>query len=535
MLAATLGVGVVEAGPGDQVTRYPLPASSSFPLADVQPSVAVGIHGDFVLVWASQVQGLDQGIYGRRFNRDGVPLGSQFRVSQAHMTISFGDGTPVVAMDADGDFVVVWLAADATSGTPVLSLLGQRFKRTGEPEGAVFTVNTLAHTPRPDGPVIAMDDDGDFAVAWIAADPDLDHASTFVRRFSAAARPQGNEFRVNWISSAANFGALFPKIAMSASGSFVVIWRQNETGTRNAMLGRRFNASGVAQGAEFIVANGQRSGVGADLATAMDATGDFVVAFNRLARPGAGDLGIFARRYSALGVPQGAEFQVSRGGRLPFTGEIAAAMDIDGDFVVAWIANHSAVGFQALLHIRLFRASGVPVTSDRQFAFTSGPGWSGSAEPRQPTVDMDGQGNFVTAWQQFGPNPDGNISADGGTSSENIFFQRFGGPEDIRPACSGFIASRVGTVGSDVITGTPEEDVIQALSGSDAIFGRGGDDVICGASGNDQLFGEGGSDRLYGGGGDDVLDGGAQQDFCDGGNHVNADTALGCENSTAVP
>jgi hypothetical protein len=148
---------------------------------------------------------------------------------------------------------------------------------------------------------------------------------------------------------------------------------------------------------------------------------------------------------------------------------------------------------------------------------------------------MDGGGNFVAAWPQFGPNPDGSISPDGGTSSENIFVQRYAGPEDARPACSNFIASQVGTAREDVITGTPGNDVIQGLSGSDAISGRGGDDVICGGSGGDQLFGEAGNDRLLGGSGDDVLDGGAQPDFCDGQNHVNADTALDCENVANVP
>ena len=228
-----------------------------------------------------------------------------------------------------------------------------------------------------------------------------------------------------------------------------------------------------------------------DAVVAMDNTGNFVVAYNKFFR--GESKGIFARRFNALGAPQGAEIWVSKYGRLPFRGETAVDMSADGAFVIAWIANHAAVGFQAFLHTRLFKANGVPATSDLAFPYNAGPGLSGSEGPRAVSVSMDGSGNFVAAWQQLGPNPDHSLSPpDGRTSSENIFVQGYGGPEDTRRACARFIANRVGTQGSDLITGTAGVDVIQGLSGNDVIFGRGGDDVICGASGNDQLFGEGG-------------------------------------------
>ena len=103
VLVGALGEGIAEAGPGDQILRYPFPATSVFALIDVQPSVAVGVNGDFVVVWTSHVQGVDQGIWGRRFGRDGAPQGDQFRVSPPHSNISPQDEAPAIAMDLDGD------------------------------------------------------------------------------------------------------------------------------------------------------------------------------------------------------------------------------------------------------------------------------------------------------------------------------------------------------------------------------------------------------------------------------------------------
>lgn len=76
------------------------------------------------------------------------------------------------------------------------------------------------------------------------------------------------------------------------------------------------------------------------------------------------------------------------------------------------------------------------------------------------------------------------------------------------PNCDGYAATIVGTMGPDVINGTPGADVIVAQTGDDRVNGGGGDDVICGGVGNDVLQGQGDDDRVFGGSGDDLLDGG---------------------------
>ena len=73
--------------------------------------------------------------------------------------------------------------------------------------------------------------------------------------------------------------------------------------------------------------------------------------------------------------------------------------------------------------------------------------------------------------------------------------------------CHGEVATIVGTVGNDVITGTMGKDVIHARGGHDHIRGLAGDDVICAGGGNDKVSGGDGNDLLFGGAGNDRMDG----------------------------
>ena len=89
-----------------------------------------------------------------------------------------------------------------------------------------------------------------------------------------AATPVGGEFLVNTTTADSQTRA---SMAMDADGDFVVAWQSNlQDGSGNGIFAQRYNAAGVAQGIEFRVntttANFQ---VSPDIA--MDADGDFVV------------------------------------------------------------------------------------------------------------------------------------------------------------------------------------------------------------------------------------------------------------------
>jgi hypothetical protein len=94
---------------------------------------------------------------------DATPSGSEFQVN----TYTTNDQRfPLVAMDADGDFVVIW-ASSGSSGTDTnnFSIQGQSYNAAGTAVGSEFQVNTYT-TNRQFFPLVAMDADGDFVVAW---------------------------------------------------------------------------------------------------------------------------------------------------------------------------------------------------------------------------------------------------------------------------------------------------------------------------------------------------------------------------------
>ena len=94
-----------------------------------------------------------------------LPAGAQFQVNTyttSHQTTPFGS----VAVDADGDFVVVWIS-NGSSGTDtdVRSVQGQRYASNGSTQGAEFQINTNTTGDQFDA-WVSVAPNGDFVVVW---------------------------------------------------------------------------------------------------------------------------------------------------------------------------------------------------------------------------------------------------------------------------------------------------------------------------------------------------------------------------------
>lgn len=72
----------------------------------LDPVVGMNLSGDFVMVWASVEQDGDgYGIYGRRYNKAGVPVGAEFRVNNETLA---NQSKPSLVIYPDGNFTVAW-------------------------------------------------------------------------------------------------------------------------------------------------------------------------------------------------------------------------------------------------------------------------------------------------------------------------------------------------------------------------------------------------------------------------------------------
>ena len=203
----------------------------------------------------------------------------------------------------------------------------------------------------------------------------------------------------------------YPDIVAETNGDFVVAWQSfNQDGFGYGVFARRFDSAGAALAAEFKV-NTYTPGYQSRASVASDGDGDFVVAWESTGGLGGAYQGVFARRFSSTGAALAVEFQVNTFTVLLQYGP-EVAIDGDGDFVIAWEAfNHDGQGFGVFA--QRFSAAGVAQGPEFQVnTYTTN-------NQYLPTVAADVNGNFVVAWQSFnqdGVFPDGNLG---------IFARRF--------------------------------------------------------------------------------------------------------------
>ena len=359
----------------------------------VNAVAAMDADGDSVVVWQSNHSG-DWDIYGQRFDAAALPQGAEFRINT---TIIGQQENPAVAMDADGNFVVVWSGSDG--------MLAQRFDALGNPLGGEITTGLASADSRPP---VAMDADGDFVVAW------SDLNGIYVQRFNSAGAPDGGQDQVN---STPHFGIEAPRtdVAMDPDGDFVVTWSRDSYyyAYDGDIFARRFDAATEAWDAEFQI-NTNPNGYEPHPAVAMDADGDFVITWLSDDYSGYGPYhNVIARRYDAEGVAQGDEFQVNGINAIDSL-NATVAMDADGDFVVVWESSYWENENPTLVRefaivARRYDSGGDPVASE----FLANPDehyWVAN-----PTVASDDDGNFVVVWET-------DLDPDG---SSGIYGQRF--------------------------------------------------------------------------------------------------------------
>jgi len=315
--------------------------------------------------------------------------GAEFRVNA---TTASDQIFPKVGMSGIGNFVVVWdsYGQDGESD----GIFARRFRRSGTAiDASEFQVNVYTSSYQ-FSPSIAVADSGAFVVVWTSSKQDGYATGIFGRRYDSAGRPlDAVEFQINTYTTSYQ---LFPEVAVSGSGDFVVVWQSyGQDGSGEGIFGRRFASSGAPLDAEefqinTITANAQR-------AAAVDTidSGGFVVAWQSYDEPGQ-NFEIFARRYDSAGSPLDAqEFQVNTYTTGSQTVPSVAAWD-DGEFVVAWQSDDQD-GDGPGVFARRYDSSGSPL-DDEEFEINA---YSASLQGG-PSAAARPTGEFAVAWQSLG-------------------------------------------------------------------------------------------------------------------------------------
>jgi hypothetical protein len=354
--------------------------------------VAMEPDGDFVVVWESMGQdGSNHGVFGQRFAASGAARGGEFRVN-TYTTLLQGQAS--VAVRSQGDFVVVWASSQPFS---TQAIQARRYDSAGNAIGGEFQVNTL--TGYTGWPKVGLAADGQFVVCWTSG------SNVAARRFDASGIPIGNEFVVTThVAGYQQFG----DVAVEADGAFVAVWQDIMwlDGEGAAIFGQRHDASGNRLGGEFLV-NTYTTGEQRIPSVSLSPAGGFVVTWHG---PGDGSLyGVFARRFDASGNALGDDFVVNTyttGYQLSSFGQVAH--DVSGNFVVSWISADQD-GSSTGIFAQRFSASGSRLGAEFRVNTHTTSGQT------RPSVASDSVGNFVIVWDSF--------DQDG--SSEGVYAQRY--------------------------------------------------------------------------------------------------------------
>lgn len=328
-----------------------------------------------------------------------------------------GQDSPTVAVDRQGDSLLVW-AACKTSIPGCLFQVQARIKRHGGPMGPVKTLSPLG--PVAAWPQAASDDDGDSAVVW------EQDSKVMGRRISAS----GSVGALRTLSSSGMIG-INPSVVEAPAGRALVVWTEIRNGSYYAVA-RYFFKDG-SLGHIMTLGSGSADGPAADI----DRLGTAVVAWT------ASYAKVVARRIkpghiSALRVIMPAVSGIGYG-------RVSVGDDRDGDAVITFLRSiNSGSGGPAhvwarrwthagnvgmVLHVSpaadnatFYSALATDLEGDSMVVWSR---WTGSTQTDvfgrrisrtgslgaithlgvgdRPAVALDDDGNGLAVWQSPGP------------------------------------------------------------------------------------------------------------------------------------
>ncbi len=210
-----------------------------------EPHACFAPTGKVLVVWTDAGTDGSAGVIGRLFDRTGEPLTGEVLINEPN---TFTQINPNVACDRNGNFVVAYVDASGFYGQP-REILARRVDPDGNPIGAEFNVNTT-HAGMQRVPMVAVDHDGDFTIVWQdESGNDGNGWGVFARMYDKNGTPKGPDFSV---CSDPTGNQSDPYVSMDYVGNFIVTWVDDATGSFDVQA-RRFDRNGVPLGPDFTV------------------------------------------------------------------------------------------------------------------------------------------------------------------------------------------------------------------------------------------------------------------------------------------
>jgi hypothetical protein len=271
-------------------------------------------RGDTLVIW-------------NRFFASGAVQGILRRTSPVlpQLTLKLDHGLNDVAIDAAGNFVLVW-----QGGTPAGSrVFGQRFNADGTRRGPELNAATDL-SGHQGSPQVAMNQrTGEFVVIWLRTDANGANRRLSGQRFGFTTGRQGSELQVSGQTFPVDT-ALFVDLGRAEDGSFVVAWSRRRTFELTTdVFAQRFNDAGEKRGGEIVIAAAAPVTDGY-VRLAVAPQGQFAAAWDDGGPP------LFVRVYRRDGTPAGPARELKQSAAIPFPGAPELAFGWNNTYVLGW-------------------------------------------------------------------------------------------------------------------------------------------------------------------------------------------------------
>ncbi len=250
-----------------------------------EPAVACSSNGNIVVAWNSWEQdGSYYGVYGQRFDSNGNPLGSEFRVNT--FTDSWQAFPDVVCLSNDR-FIIVWMSYS------IDAIFGQKYFSNGNTWGSEFRVSSTNGWYE-QNPSIARDASNNFIVVWKSTARSSGEEGIYFQRYFASGSVMGSE---TMVVAAPNSEWAETDVVCTSDDDYLITWDANnqETGDWDVYL-QKLGSDGIKIGETLRVSenytNDQKhSKIG------IDSNDKFVAVWQSFDMSDDSDFGIYGRRF----------------------------------------------------------------------------------------------------------------------------------------------------------------------------------------------------------------------------------------------
>jgi hypothetical protein len=288
------------------------------------------------------------------------------------------------------------------SGGPLSATSTVEIKVAGAPV-VNSTTDGVQQTSWQSPQAVAADANGNYVVVWMSQNQDGDGWGIYARRFNASGTAQGNEFLVNTLKTAGD--QAYATVAMNADGSFAITWTDSTAEAGSAdVYAKLYNADGSVRRDQFLV----NTTTGNDQmysSVAMDAEGGFIVTWSSQSQAGDEGWGVYGQRFDANGQKVGGELQISEStaGDQEFA---RTAIDQNGNFTVVW-QSQGADGWDVCA--RQFDSLGQAKGSQFRVNTTT------AGDQENANIGMNASGEITVSW----------TSVDQQGVNQGVFSQRY--------------------------------------------------------------------------------------------------------------